>query len=198
MKWTWIWLVLLAVCLSIPIEKGTVPNQQLTLQLNADFEESNDSEKAISYIQSQLQKAGVKEIQIQELGKGKFRVAYYSPLHVSAIETLFELDSETSTTNSELPFEISKNQESVHLYQVDIVEIGATSQNTNGFAGVVVENQQTAERAYHPFVSFGILYQGFNAKTHFDSLDQNWFALNLFIKTRTNYEIPEVRAGPLA
>ncbi len=172
----------------------TVPNQEIVFQFSDNQVSVSQTKKAISVIKAQLKSIGVKNTQVFEQ-KGTLKITYYSDTAIENVKAVLFKEQLISSINkagqSGIP--LDKN------YNLEIFEIKAATESGAGFDGkYIIEAKPDYTRASQVIVSFS-------------AIAENVLQLNqpLIVTKKVNanisisidkgtFNIPEVRAGPIA
>lgn len=166
-------------------------NQEIIVQ----FLDANDSKKSVEQISEALQIIDAESISVNIDGNGFYRIAYHSSKTTHIVKQLLAEQIAVSFEDSS-----SNNDKSLPKgYNFDVfkIEKGQTSK-WNFDAQVVYTLNFKSDRSFNPDVfKFPVLIE--TSKTYFDlRVAYNANQLIVFVSDNTSYNIPEVRAGPLA
>ncbi len=186
----------------VSLEHATAPNQEIVLQFDANSISADEAQQTISNITDQLKSLGVAAIRVSEMQDGKLKVTYYSTLDVAVIEALFQTQNELQIgydafndkdNSSKNPF-----NNDVTTYKLEVVKIQKDYGSDIGLHGLLVEIKSAKDLYLNQFVSFATAETNFGLKPVVErKIGENNRNVSL-PKTKTSYEIPEVRAGPVS
>ncbi|MFK7831932.1 MAG: hypothetical protein AB8B52_01535 [Winogradskyella sp.] len=194
-------IVVLLTFLVTFLEQSTLPNQQIVVQFTASVNNSEKTENAIEAIQEQLEGIGATQIKIGQQNHGQYTITYYSASNIEDIQNIlfnvndFKIDDETSNNQSD---HFPENQ-SLKDYELNISEI-----KTSTSVSWDVEGTQVAEINQKTDHSNTLKV---NTSASQPSTKKNNATISNAILVKHNvaivrdyhaYQIPEVRAGPLA
>lgn len=202
MKWIYAAITVLAIGLGLSVDNRVQPNQQISLQFQTGEHHNATIETTISRLTEQLQYLGATHIEVRELNKGEFKIAYYSSLSTVIIHNSLETTGAISqnrfltigleTASKESPIPSSEDD-----YQFSISVIQSASKDSLGFEGVLVETQQGAEAIFHANAHSAITFTSLVKNTFFVKVTSSNFAHQTLEPSILQYQIPEVRAGPI-
>ena len=195
-------IIVLLAFLGRFLEAPVTPNQQITIQFSDINVSENEVQNALEDIQQKLQKIGAENFLIDQDENGNLKITYYSATDVQSIQQiltntpyfnfLFGIDTKGSNKKSE--------KEVLKDYKLNVSEIQKKSQKNDwDFDGVqIVEHNQKSDR-------FNTLKKDvsghLNQSKVLHQLVETAFRINseaFILNNKNTYEIPEVRAGPLA
>ncbi|MDO7171801.1 hypothetical protein [Mariniflexile sp. AS56] len=176
-----------------------VPNQEIVLQFAQTEALSNQAKNTIASVKEQLQTIGVYNVQVEELGDGSYKIAYYSTTNISHVKRLL---SENELALSDSPFNKSekpansRTKKQTSAYNLDVFEIQEQGANS-GFGGTcALEIKSDYNRFVIPIVS--VPTQEIVVK-NIERLEKEAYKFrknSAITIDNTSYKIPEVRAGP--
>lgn len=194
-------LILLITFIVRVLETPVTPNQQIVVQFSNAQVNDNDAEKTIAAITAKLHSFGVEQIKIVKGESGHLKITYYSATDVKDIETFlsysesFKLAHGVSEKHSNT-IPVEKKSE---IYKLDVSEIHEDNTTTDwDFNGVQLVEHNTKTDRFNKLKK-----QVFSYQFHSELISQR---VRLIISSCTkdvftnyhSYNIPEVRAGPLA
>ncbi|WP_426429586.1 hypothetical protein ACPX19_08555 [Winogradskyella sp. HB-48] len=195
-------IIVLLAFLGRFLEAPVTPNQEITIQFSDDNVSEIEVQNALEDIQKKLQKIGAENFLIDQDENGNLKITYYSATDAQSIQQiltntsdfnfLFGIDANSSNKNPE--------KEVLKDYKLNVSEIQKKNQKNDwDFDGVqIVEHNQKSDRSYTlkkdvsgHLNKLKVLHQ--LVETAF-RINTGAFTLN----DKNTYEIPEVRAGPMA
>lgn len=204
MNWRW-YIPVLIIALTffgVGVEQSTLPNQEIIVQFDASSVSTDEAQRAVSEITSQLKAIGVVDVQVSELLDGKLKVTYYSTIDVAVVKNLLykhnklQLDETAfneKDNSSKIPFSSDTN-----TYKLDVIEIQKDYGSDLGLHGLPVELKSVKDQYLNQIVSLATDDTNISLKQNFESVAyKNYRNVSLLIDT-TSHKIPEVRAGPLS
>lgn len=200
-KWYISALIFALAIVGISLDKVSVPNQEIVVQF-ADVEVTlAETQDAIALIKSQLQAVDVDNIQIQESGNGTLKITYYSDVEVDEIKKIFSRERglaldhtsyDFGKDDTKFPFE-----KDLKNYQLDVYEIQDINELVDS-SGTILELKSEIVRFSTP--------DGYATLSKIRSEEKNKTEKLAYVVQRniaiaidnSSYNIPEVRAGPIA
>lgn len=179
-----------------------MPNQEIVVQFNTNSISTDETERAISEITSQLKTIGVEDIQVSEMLDGKLKVTYFSTIDVAVIKNLFSHQKklqfgDTSFNekehSSKIPF--SKNS---NTYKLDVIKIQKDLGSDLGLHGLPAEIKSLKDQYLNLIVSLGTSEINFSLKHCIERRSCETYHDTVLLIDNTSHKIPEVRAGPLS
>lgn len=192
-KWYISTFFLLFIYFSGPQELVSIQNQEIMLEfVDAKINKKN-IEKTITAVKEKLLKLGVTNIIIKTNKKGTLKISYYSAVDIANIkEVLTKQHKLVLNQNSE----DKENDNDSSNYSIDIYKLTGRTDNSNIHDQFVFEIKYNSDR----FTTVNYLALAKNLEQHkTDQLYKTAYKVNKsnpFIKNRTSYKEPEVRAGP--
>lgn len=200
-KWYFSALILLLAVLGVKMEHNSLSNQEIVVQFNSEEISEDQTQNAIAIVKEQLQGIGVENIQIVEIANGGLKITYYSDLTVAEIKDILsgdELDVDYASGESdEDPSRIHSDFD-VKSYELSVYEIQTNSDSELDLEGYLAEVPLGKERYLDP-VDY-VTHDGFSVqeKNRSEKVAYALYGNSVPIRDYHSYEIPEVRAGPLA
>jgi hypothetical protein len=203
-NWRWYIPVLIIVLafFGISKEKSTLPNQEIVVQFDANSVSTDEAQRAVSEITTQLKAIGVADVQVSELQDGKLKVTYYSTIDVAVVKNLFYKQNklqigDTAFNEKEgsakIPFSSDSN-----TYKLEVIKIQKDYGSDLGFHGFPVEVKSIKDQYLKQVFFLATDDNNFSLKQNFENVAyRNYRNVSLLIDT-TSHKIPEVRAGPLS
>ena len=202
-RWSHIsFIIVLFVLGAIHQQQVSVPNQEIVLQFNDAAVSQDEAQQTILKVQEQLRALGADSITVVKDDNGNLKISYYSAVDVTDIESalsnsnlITESSSGKSTNDTEAPFSSSEHQVN---FSLDVYEIQQSTQ-LNGFKGkLVLESQPDNDRFLSPNIYLVANTIDLQVKTFEDSVALKSQRNVVLAKENKSYQIPEVRAGPIA
>ena len=192
-KWYICTLFLLFICFGAFHEEVTLPNQEIVLEFVDVKIHQKDIESTIADVKEKLLKIGVSNIKINETDSGTLKISYYSTFHIDKIKK--KLAKKHTLVLNEDPNHKEKDENS-YKYHIDIHEITNKSDISNSDFHFVVELKYNSDKITN-YNSFAFLKKADqNKENQLFKTTYKVHKTNPFIKDRTSYNEPEVRAGP--
>lgn len=203
-NWRW-YIPVLIIALAffgVSLEQSTLPNQEIVVQFDAKSVSTDEAQRAVSEITSQLKAIGVADVQVSELLNGKLKVTYYSSIDIAVIKNLFykqnKLQLDDTAFNekdgsSKIPFSNDSN-----TYKLDVIKIQKDYGSDLGFHGLAVELKSAKDQYLNQIVSLATGVTNFNFKRNFESVAYKNYRNDSLLIDTTSHKIPEVRAGPFS
>ncbi|MGJ8744869.1 hypothetical protein [Polaribacter sp.] len=192
-KWYLCTLFLLFICFSAFQEEVTIPNQEIVLEFVDTKIDKKDIESSIAEVQEKLLKIGVANITINKTHNGTLKISYYSAFHIDNIKEKLAQDHTIVLNKNSDPKE--KNNSS-SKYNIDIHELTNETDISNADFHFVIEVKYNSDKLT-TYNSFAFIKKTDQVKAN--TLFKTTYKVNknnYFIKDRTAYNEPEVRAGP--
>jgi citrate lyase gamma subunit len=197
--------IILLTLLGFYKEQAPAPNQEIELQFAASVSLSQQTEEVIDAIKKELQTLGVTNIQVRQHSEKALKIAYYSNEDVAAIkEILIDKGFASEKNLPNIPSEETskKFQTYAHVdqYQLDVYELQNASDVYFGVHGKYIldlHKEYDKSPTTNSFANTNTSYLGDVNNT---LLSETYTVSNYTtIVTETiSYEIPDVRAGPIA
>ncbi len=187
-------IIILTVLGVVNQQQTTAPNQEIVLQFVDNDSKSSYAQETIATLTKQLEKLGVENIKIHELGNS-LKITYYSSTDASSIKNVLSneqsLDVDFSSKESSFP-----SENSAITYNLDVYELQEINSNDWSFDGHVLEVKTESDRFSNPnaFTFLSINEADDKCEYYEVALKIN-NTIALAIDT-ISYKIPEVRAGP--
>ena len=192
-KWYIGTLFLLFIFFGAFQEEVTPPNQEIVLEFVDVKINKEDIKNTISEVKEKLEKVGVTNIKISETKKGTLKIAYFSAYPIDNIKK--ELANEPTlvinknSSNKKKPKTSSK-------YHIDIHELTNQTDIANSDFHFVFEMKYNSDKlTTYKYVAFIKKVTQHKANQFFKTASKT-NKNNPFIKDKTSYNEPEVRAGP--
>lgn len=183
-------------------QSTTNPNQEIVVRFNATSIDSDEIQKAIGDIRSQLESIGIDEVHVSELNDGKLKVTYYSNEDVSVVKNLFlkqnklQLgDTAFNEKDGASKFPFSHN---THTYKLDVIKIQQDLGSDLGFQGTLVEIKWANEQYVKPILSLATSEIDLSLKYSIEIGSCKTYPNISLLINNSAHKIPEVRAGPLS
>ena len=192
-KWYICTLFLLFICFGAFHEEVTLPNQEIVLEFVDVKINKKDIDNTIAEVKEKLLAIGVANIQINKTHNGTLKISYYSTSHINNIKE--ELYKDHNLVLNQSSDHKEKNKHSSN-YNIDIHELTNQSDISNSDFNFVLDVKYYSDK----ISTFN--YVAFVKKTTQDKENQLFKTSykihknHPFIKDRTSYNEPEVRAGP--
>ncbi|TCK68647.1 hypothetical protein DFQ05_0155 [Winogradskyella wandonensis] len=170
--------------------QNPVANQEIVLRFNEQLSET-EAQLSLEEVSNSLEKIGVNTISITS-EKGIYRISYYSD---SATKNIKKLLSEIT----EITFDSTSDKDQKKRYDFDVLNIKKGSTSAWDFeAQQVSVLHLKSDRSFQPDAfKFPVLVEA--GKLQIDiKVTYNACEHSVFVADNTSYNIPEVRAGPLA
>ncbi|MEP0262948.1 hypothetical protein [Dokdonia sp.] len=200
-KWYISALIFALAIIGISLDKASVPNQEIVLQFTDVEVTPTETQDAIALVKSQLQAVSVDNIKIQESGNGILKITYYSDVDVAEIKKIFS--KERSVTLDHASYDFNKDntdfpfEKDLKKYQLEVYEI-QDIQDLVGSSGNVLELKSEVIRFFTPD-SYAILNKVQSEEKNKTEKLAYVVQRNIAIAIdNSSYNIPEVRAGPIA
>jgi hypothetical protein len=204
MNWRW-YIPVLIIALAffgVSLEQSTLPNQEIVVQFNTENVSVAEAERAIANVTSQLKSIGIEHVLVSEIHNGKLKVTYYSATDVATIKDLFKKQNKLQLADT--GFNEKDNSpniplsENSHIYKLEVVTIQKDLGSNLGLQGVLVIVKSAKDQYLKPFTSVGVCETNIDLKQDIEIVAYKNYRDISFLIDHTSYEIPEVRAGPLA
>ncbi|WP_282073915.1 hypothetical protein [Polaribacter atrinae] len=192
-KWYIGTLFLLFICFGAFHEEVTLPNQEIVLEFVDAKIDNKDIESTIADVKEKLLKIGVSNIKINETDHGTLKISYYSVFHIDNIKKkLVQEHSLVVNTNSNH----KEKDKTSSKYHIDIHEITNKTDISNSDFHFVLEIKYNSDKLtnYNSFAFLKKIDQ--NKANQLFKTTYKVHKKNPFIKDKTSYNEPEVRAGP--
>lgn len=196
-------VIVLAILAAVGLQQPKFANQELVLQFSETVS-SQYTNATIAEVTAQLERLGADNITVYSQN-GSLKIAYFSSAKVSHVKAqLLQKyilhDVDYTLPKSELPLEQSSNDSDNTLaYQLDVYELHPKSQTNFNVDGVTIldvksENDRVSTTTFYPAVA---KLQTQHINLWYDVAYKAIYQVRLYTDTNS-YNIPEVRAGPLA
>ena len=192
-KWYIGTLFLLFICFGAFHEEVTIPNQEIVLKFVDVKIDKKDIQNTIADVKEKLLKIGVSNIKIDETDSGTLKISYYSTIHIDNIKK--KLAKEHALVLNQNSNHKEKNRTS-SKYHIDIHEITNKTDISNSDFHFVIEIKYNLDKItnYNSFAFLKKIDQ--NKENQLFKTTYSVYKNNPFIKDRSSYNEPEVRAGP--
>lgn len=192
-KWYIGTLFLLFICFGAFHEEVTLPNQEIVLEFVDVKIDKKDIESTIADVKEKLLKIGVSNIKINETDSGTLKISYYSNFHIDKIKKKLTR-KHTLVLNGD--HDQKERDENSYKYNIDIHEITNKSDISNSDFHFVIELKYNLDKITN-YNSFAFLKKADqNKENQLFKTTYKVHKTNPFIKDKTSYNEPEVRAGP--
>lgn len=195
MKAKWYFSTLFLILLSFGAfqEQTYIPNQEIVLEFVDTKTNKEDIDNTIADIKEKLLNVGVSNIKIKETKTGNLKISYHSKVHIDNIKR--ELTKESLLVlNQDSPNK--KQDKSAFNYNIDIYELTNETDISNLDYKYVFEVKYHSDRfTTNNFLAIVKKFEQYKI----NQLYKTAYKTNkssLFIKDKTSYSEPEVRAGP--
>ena len=200
-RWYILAFVSALALLGISFGNHNVPNQEIVIQFEKEGLNHFQTEEVLQNITKQLQSVGIEDIHVVEMGGGKLRVRYYSTTQISEIQHLFSNDKLfyfDAITKNESDSSGSSSENTSRVFHFNINEIQSNPTNDLGLNGVLLDNKFVNDPHVKPIFHLGDTGNKFIIPTNhlWKKQTSSYYQFD-FISLKT-YQIPEVRAGPIA
>lgn len=176
-------------------EQVSTPNQEIVLEFVDTTINKENSDSIIADVKEKLLEVGISNITINETKNGTLKIAYYSTVTIDDVKKAFQKDQEFILNQNS---ENKKKDETLFDYNIDIYELTNETDVSN-----TPDDKFVFEIKYHSdrFTtnSFSAFLRNIeeNKSNQLFKTAYKAYKNNPFIKDKTSYKEPEVRAGPL-
>lgn len=178
------------------------PNQEIVVRFNAASVDSDEVQRAIADIRSQLESIGIDQVYVSETLDGKLKVTYFSTKDVAIIKDLFlnqnKLQLGDTAFNENEGSSKSPFSQNANTYKLDVIKIQQDFGSDVGFHGTLVEVKSSNDQFVKPVLSLATSEANFSLKSSIESAGCKTYPNIALLINNSAYKIPEVRAGPLS
>ena len=192
-KWYISTLFLIFICFGAFQEQVSIPNQEIVLEFVDTKINKKNIENTIADVKEKLLKVGVSNITIKKAQNGTLKISYFSVVHIDNVKEVLVNENKLVLNKNSENKEKSKNTSN---YNIDIYELTGETDISN------LDNKFVFEIKYNSDRFTTDNYSAFVKKIAQFKTDQLFktaykaYKKSPFIKDRTSYKEPEVRAGP--
>ncbi len=187
-------LIVFLGILTVFQDKYTVPNQELIVEFSDKNISQLEVNTAIFEVQKKLKTLQVTSFSVGGLSEGKLKITYYTTTSVYHIKQLLKSIKALSVN---MPFS-TEDKQGAQKYNVDVFEINSNQSTSNPSKGLALETKFENNRFSNPLNTASItqVYH-YNAVKTFTELKRLLYKSPV-LTGGFFYNIPEVRAGPIA
>lgn len=158
--------------------------------------DSQQAHSAISLVKAQLQKIGVKNIQVIRSAEKSLRITYYSETDVSDVKDILSLVTELDLDHTPIEGPEFPSNKNTDDYNVNVYEIHEKTSNNWGLDAIfITELRSDSVRFFTPKIYPST--DDLEEKERIEKIAYRVFSDIAIAKDNTSHAIPEVRAGPI-
>lgn len=174
-------------------DQVSLPNQEIVLEFADAKINKKNIENTIADVKEKLLEVGVSNINIKETNSGALKISYYSVVHIDDIKEAINKENALALIQNS---ENKENKTPFSDYSIHIYELANQTDISNHDDKFVFEVNSRSER-FTTNLNYAFLRNLEDKKAN--QLYKTAYKANKsnsFIKNRTSYKEPEVRAGP--
>ncbi|MDX1463261.1 MAG: hypothetical protein R3359_09400 [Marinirhabdus sp.] len=201
LKWYISFMVCALTLLGVTNERSVLPNQEIVLHFENGSDATHEAEEALRSIREKLRHIGVSDLQVTATMDGSVRITYYSNADVAAVKALLNQDQTFAVDHTAFeatsPIDVPENG-SDQDYEFNVSEISTQSENGLGFNGILLDQKSVHDRYTYPIVYLGTGNASYSRLQKQVAARVACYSDTTIRTDRASYQIPEVRAGPIA